>query len=60
MEVYYTRCLIEGNPCLVCIRLRKTTMLWAKDWCRTRVTNKLSSESSMDQMQYGTMCERSI
>jgi len=26
----------------------------------TQVTNKLSFESSKDQIQYGTMCERSI
>ena len=27
---------------------------------QTQVTNKLSSESSKDQSQYRTMCERSI
>jgi len=44
-----------------CIRLRK----WQK-CCKpkmggeTKVTNKLTSESSKDQIQYMTMCERSI
>jgi len=34
MEVYYTRCLIEGHPCLVAYDYEATTMLWAKDWWR--------------------------
>jgi len=44
-----------------CIRL------WKRQQCckpkiggETQVTNKLSSESSKDQIQYKTMCERSI
>jgi len=44
-----------------CNRLRKR-----QECCKpkiggeTQVTNKLSSESGMDQIQYKTMCERSI
>jgi len=42
-------------------------LLWKRQQCckpkiggETQVTNKLSSESSKDQIQYMTMCERSI
>jgi len=34
MEVYYTRCLTEGHPCLVAFDYKAKTMLWAKDWWR--------------------------
>jgi len=43
------RCLIEGHPCCM-----------PKIGAESSVTNKLSSESSKDQIQYRTMCERSI
>jgi len=46
---------------LICIRL------WKRQQCcepkiggETKVTNKFSSELSMDQFQYRAMCERSI
>jgi len=48
-------------PMFSCIRLRK----W-QECCKPKiggespVTNKLSFELSKDQIQYGTMCERSI
>jgi len=48
-------------PMFSCIRLRKR-----QECCKpkiggeTQVTNKLSSESGKDQIQYKTMCERSI
>jgi len=58
MEVYYTRCLIEGHPCI---------RLWKRQQCcepkiggETPITNKISSESSMDQIRYMAMSERSI
>jgi len=60
MEVYYTRCLIEGNPCLVAFDYGRQQCCEPKIGRETRGTNKLSSESSMDQIQYGAMCERSI
>ena len=48
-------------PMFSCIRL------WKRQQCckpkiggESQVTNKLSSESSKDQIQYRTMCERSI
>jgi len=44
-----TRCLIEGQQCCK-----------PKIGGESSVTNKLSSESSKDQIQYRTMCERSI
>jgi len=49
------------QPMFSCIRLRKR-----QQCCKPMigvenpVTNKLSSESSKDQIQYRTMCERSI
>jgi len=44
-----------------CIRLRKKQQCCkSKIGGENRVTNKLSSESSEDQIQYRTMCERSI
>jgi len=48
-------------PMFSCIRLRKQ-----QQYCKpkiggeTPVTNKLSSKSTKDQIQYMTMCERSI
>jgi len=48
-------------PMFSCIRLRKR-----QQCCKLKiggeptVTNKLSIESSKDQIQYKTMCERSI
>jgi len=48
-------------PTFSCIRLRKR-----EHYCKpkiggeTQVTNKLSSESSKDEIQYRIMCERSI
>jgi len=48
-------------PMFSCIRLRKQ-----RQCCKpniggeTKVTNKLSTESSKDQIQYVTNCERSI
>jgi len=33
-EVYYTKCLTEGHPCLVAFDYGSKTMLWAKDWWR--------------------------
>jgi len=33
-EVYYTKCLIEGHPCLVHSITEAKTMLWAKDCWR--------------------------
>ena len=44
-----------------CIRLRKGQQCCKpKIGGETQVTNKLSTESSKDQIQYKTMCERSI
>jgi len=44
-----------------CICLRKRQQCCKpKIGGETQVTNKLSSESSKDQIQYNTMCERSI
>ena len=48
-------------PMFSCIRLQKR-----QECCKpkiggeTQVTNKVSSESRKDQIQYRTMCERSI
>jgi len=48
-------------PMFSCIRLRKREQCCKpKTGGETQVTNKLSSESSEDQIQYRTMCERSI
>jgi len=56
-----TSCLIEGHRLFSCIRLRKRQQCCKpKIGGETLVTNKLSSESSKDQIQYSTMCERSI
>jgi len=53
MEVYYTRCLLEGNPCLVAFDYGRQQCCEPKIGGEIRVTNKLSPESSMDQIQYG-------
>jgi len=48
-------------PMFSCIRLRKRQQFCKpKIGGETHVTNKLSSESSKDQIQYRTMCDRSI
>ena len=48
-------------PMFSCIRWRKWQQCCKpKIGGETQVTNKLSSESSKDQIQYKTMCERSI
>jgi len=48
-------------PMFSCIRLRKRQQCCKpKIGGETPVINKLSSESSKDQIQYKTMCERSI
>jgi len=51
----------QRPPMFSCIRLRKRQQCCTpKIRGETQVTNKLSSESSKDQIQYMTMCERSI
>jgi len=59
--------VVENNvfnrrpPMFSCIRLRKRQQCCnPKIDGETQVTNKLSSKSSKDQIQYMTMCERSI
>jgi len=48
-------------PMFSFIRLRKLQQCCKpKIGGETPVTNKLSSESSKDQIQYRTMCERSV
>jgi len=48
-------------PMFSCIRLRKRQQCCKpKIGGETQVTNKLSSELSKDQIQYRTMCEKSI
>ena len=48
-------------PMFSCIRLRKRQQCCKPNIGReTQVSNKVSSESSKDQIQYRTMCERSI
>ena len=48
-------------PMFSCIHLRKRQQCCKpKIGGETQVTNKLSSESGKDQIQYKTMCERSI
>jgi len=49
------------RPKFSCIRLRKRQQCCKlKIGGEIQVTNKLSFESSKDQIQYRTMCERSI
>jgi len=59
--------VVENNvfnrrpPMFSSIRLRKRQQCCnPKIGGASQVTNKLSSESSKDQIQYMTMCERSI
>jgi len=60
-EACYTKCLTEGHPCFSCIRLRKRKQCCEpKIGGETPVTSNLSSGSSMHQIQYMAMCERSI
>jgi len=48
-------------PMFSCIRLQKRQQYCKpKIGAETQVTNNLSFQSSKDQIQYGTMCERSI
>ena len=48
-------------PMFSCVRLRKRQQcIKPKIGGETQVTNKLSSKSSKDQIQYMTMCDRSI
>jgi len=48
-------------PMFSCIRLQKRKQCCEPKIGReTPVTTNLTSESSMDQIQYMTMCERSI
>jgi len=48
-------------PMFSCIRLRKRQQCFKqKIGGETIVTNKLSPKSSKDQIQYMTICERSI
>jgi len=50
----------QRPPMFSCIRLRKRQQCCKpKIGGETQVTNKLSSESSKDEIQYMTMCERS-
>ena len=51
----------QRPPMFSCIRLRKRQHCCKpKIGGETQITNKLSLESSKDQIQYTTMCERSI
>ena len=51
----------QRPPMFSCVRLRKRQQCCKpKIAGETEVTNKLSSESRKDQIQYRTMCERSI
>jgi len=48
-------------PMFCCIRLRKRQQCCKpKIGGETQITNKLSSESNKDQIQYTKMCESSI
>ena len=48
-------------PMFSCIRLRKRQQCYKpKIGGETLVTTKVSSESSKDEIQYRTICERSI
>jgi len=52
---------VQRPPMFSCIRLRKRQHCCKpKIGGETQVTNKFPLESSKDQIQYGTMCERSI
>jgi len=61
MEKVVERVFNRRPSMFSCIRLRKQQQCCkSKIDGETRVTNKLSSKSSEDQIQYRTMCERSI
>jgi len=61
MEVYYTRCLIERHPCLVAFDYGSNNNVVSQRLVeKPQLPITLSSESSMDQIQYLAMCERSI
>jgi len=48
-------------PMFSCIRLRKRQQCCKPKMCgEAQVTNNVLSESSKDQIQYMTICERSI
>ena len=59
-EVYSTKCLTERHPCLVGFDYGSEKCCEPKICGETPVTSNLSSGSSMDQIQYMAMCERSI
>ena len=60
-KVVETKVFNRRPPKFSCIRLRKRQQCCKpKIGGETQVTNKLSPESSKDQIQYKTMCERSI
>ena len=60
-KVVENKVFIRRPPMFSCIRLRKRQQCCKpKIDGESRVSNKLSSESSKDQIQYRTMCERSI
>jgi len=61
MEKVVENVLNRRPPMFSSIRLRKRQQCCnPKIGGETQVTNKLSSKSSKDQIQYMTMCERSI
>ena len=58
---YYTKCLTEGHPCLVAFDYgSENNIVRQKFVGEIPVTSNLSCGSSMDQIQYMAMCERSI
>jgi len=60
-ESIETRCLIEGHPCLVAFVYESDNSVVSQRLVeKVQLHHKLSSESSKDQIQYRTMCERSI
>jgi len=56
-EVYYTKCLIEGHPCLAAFDYRSENNVVSQ-----RLVEKLQLPAPfhLDQIQYMAMCERSI
>jgi len=61
MEKVVERVFNQRPSMFSCIRLRKHQQCCkSKIGGETQVTNNLSLESSEDQIQYRTMCERSI
>ena len=60
-KVVESKVFSQRPPMFSCIRLRKRQHCCTpKIGGETQVTNRFSLESSKDQIQYGTMCERSI